>query len=296
MIIPQVVSAEEPNGNFARDFFPWAPAQCPVCGGKIVIKSNNDSKFAVCDNPDCSGKLINRLDHFCGKKGLDIRGLSKATLEKLIDWNWVSCIKDIYDWFSHRIEWIQKEGFGIKSVDNILAAIEATKTTATFTSFISSLGIPLIGTVQAKEIAKKFPGWAEFIDAVDRGFNFSTLSGFGIVKSQNILHFDFNEAKEIAKLLTGIYAASIVEENQTPKSCDGLTFVITGSLNKYKNRTELTNTIESYGGKVVGSISKNTNYLINNDATSSSSKNIAAQKLSIPVISEQEFISKFIKK
>lgn len=296
MIIPQVISAEEPNGNFIRDFFPWAPAQCPVCGGKVVIKSNNDSKFAVCENPDCSGKLINKLDHFCGKKGLDIRGLSKATLNKLIDWNWISCIKDIYNLSSHRTDWIQKEGFGAKSVDNILAAIESTKTTATFTSFISSLGIPLIGTVQAKEIAKKFPGWTEFIDAVDKGFNFSTLSGFGIVKSQNILEFNFSEAKEIAKLLSNICAAPIKEEEEVFKTCEGLTFVITGSLNNYKNRTELTNVIELNGGKVVGSISKNTNYLINNDVTSSSSKNVAAQKLNIPIISEQEFISKFIEK
>lgn len=297
MIIPQVVSAEKPEGNFFRDFFPWAPERCPVCGGIISVKSNNNSnsKFAICDNPDCNGKLINRLDHFCGKKGLDIKGLSKATLNKLIDWNWVNSIKDIYNLNQYRADWINKEGFGVKSVDNILAAIELTKTTATFTSFISALGIPLIGTAQAKEIAKKFPGWTEFIDAVDKGFNFSTLSGFGVVKSLYILNFDYNEAKEIAKLLNNIYAVP-VEENTVNKICEGLSFVITGSLKNFKNRTELIKTIETLGGKVVGSVSKNTSYLINNDKESQSAKNISAQKLGIPILSEEDFEKKFLEK
>ena len=237
------------------------------------------------------------MDHFCGKKGLDIRGLSKATLEKLIDWGWVVNILSLYELHKYRYLWIQKSGFGPKSVDNILAAIEATKTTATFPAFITALGIPLIGGVQAKEIAKHFSGWYEFIHAVESGFDFSTLSGFGTVKSESILKFDYSEAIELAKLLISVCIVPIEDKGEeTPKSCDGLTFVITGSLKEYKNRAELTSIIELLGGKVVGSISKNTKYLINNDTASESSKNVAAKRLGIPIISEQEFISKFIEK
>ena len=272
------------------------PKLCPICKSPLIIKKDNDSEFLFCPNDACDGKLINRLDHFCGKKGLDIKGLSKATLEKLIDWGWVVNILSLYELHKYRYLWIQKPGFGPKSVDNILAAIEATKTTATFPAFISALGIPLIGGVQAKEIAKHFSGWYEFIHAVESGFDFSTLAGFGTVKSESILNFDYTEAIELAKLLISICIVPVEDNIEINKVCDGLTFVITGSLHQYKNRNELINTIESLGGKVVGSISKNTKYLINNDVTSESAKNVAAKRLGIPVITEVEFISKFIEK
>ena len=295
MIIPQIASAEL-DDNRCKCYFERI-IKCPVCGHEVILKNDNGTTFAVCSNDACEGKLINRLDHFCGKKGLDIRGLSKATLEKLIDWGWVVNILSLYELHKYRYLWIQKPGFGQKSVDNILAAIEATKTTATFPAFISALGIPLIGGVQAKEIAKHFSGWYEFIHAVESGFDFSTLAGFGTVKSESILNFDYTEAIELAKLLISICVVPVKNnEIEINKVCEGLTFVITGSLHQYKNRNELINTIESLGGKVVGSISKNTKYLINNDDTSESAKNIAAKRLGIPVITEVEFISKFIKK
>lgn len=296
MIIPQIASANHRPPKDAK-MIPMIE-KCPICGQPTQIEeSDSKIKTMVCKNPACEGKLINRLDHFCGKKGLDIRGLSKATLEKLIDWGWVVNISSLYELHKYRYWWIQKPGFGPKSVDNILAAIEATKTTATFPAFISALGIPLIGGVQAKEIAKHFSGWYEFIHAVESGFDFSTLSGFGVVKSESILNFDYSEAIELAKLLISVCIVPIEDKGEeTPKSCDGLTFVITGSLKEYKNRAELTSIIELLGGKVVGSISKNTKYLINNDTASESSKNVAAKRLGIPIISEQEFISKFIEK
>ena len=296
MIIPQIASANHRPPKDAK-MIPMIE-KCPICGQPTQIEeSDSKIKTMVCKNPACEGKLINRLDHFCGKKGLDIRGLSKATLEKLIDWGWVVNISSLYELHKYRYWWIQKPGFGRKSVDNILAAIEATKTTATFPAFITALGIPLIGGVQAKEIAKHFSGWYEFIHAVESGFDFSTLSGFGTVKSESILKFDYSEAIELAKLLTSVCIVPIEDKGEeTPKSCDGLTFVITGSLKEYKNRAELTSIIELLGGKVVGSISKNTKYLINNDTASESSKNVAAKRLGIPIISEQEFISKFIEK
>jgi DNA ligase (NAD+) len=295
MIIPQIATANKVDGS--DETIIHLPTVCPICGSPVEIECNNSTKNLVCTNPSCEGKLINRLDHFCGKKGLDIRGLSKATLEKLIDWGWVVNILSLYELHKYRYLWIQKPGFGPKSVDNILAAIEATKTTATFPAFIAALGIPLIGGVQAKEIAKHFSGWYEFIHAVESGFDFSALSGFGVVKSESILKFDYSEAIELAKLLISVCIVPIEDKGEeTPKSCDGLTFVITGSLKEYKNRAELTSIIELLGGKVVGSISKNTKYLINNDTASESSKNVAAKRLGIPIISEQEFISKFIEK
>lgn len=296
MIIPQISRAYYPDfaiteSNRIRD-----PEVCPICGAPTEYVYG-DTDLLVCGNPACEGKLINRLDHFCGKKGLDIRGLSKATLEKLIDWGWVVNILSLYELHKYRFLWIQKPGFGPKSVDNILAAIEATKTTATFPAFISALGIPLIGGVQAKELSKHFAGWFEFIHAVESNFDFSTLSGFGTVKSESILNFDYTEAIELAKLLISVCIVPIEDKGvETPKVCEGLTFVITGSLHEYKNRAELTSIIELLGGKVVGSISKNTKYLINNDSTSESTKNVAAKRLGIPIITEAEFISKFIEK
>ena len=296
MIIPQISRAYYPDfaiteSNRIRD-----PEVCPICGGptKYIY---GETDLLVCDNPACEGKLINRLDHFCGKKGLDIKGLSKATLEKLIDWGWVVNILSLYELHKYRMLWIQKEGFGPKSVDNILNAIEETKTTATFQSFISALGIPLIGSVQAKEINKHFEGWFEFIHAVESRYDFSKLSGFGVVKRDAILNFDYTEAIELARIIPSVCIVPIPDEKvETSNNCEGLTFVVTGSLGVYKNRTELTKVIESKGGKVVGSISKNTKYLINNDTTSESAKNVAAKRLGIPIISETEFISKFIEK
>lgn len=296
MIIPQISKAYYPDFAITESNRIRNPEVCPICGAPTEYVYG-ETDLLVCGNPACEGKLINRLDHFCGKKGLDIRGLSKATLEKLIDWGWVINILSLYELHKYRYLWIQKPGFGPKSVDNILAAIEATKTTATFPAFITALGIPLIGGVQAKEIAKHFSGWYEFIHAVESGFDFSTLSGFGVVKSESILKFDYSEAIELAKLLISVCIVPIEDKGEeTSKSCDGLTFVITGSLKEYKNRAELTSIIELLGGKVVGSISKNTKYLINNDTASESSKNVAAKRLGIPIISEQEFISKFIEK
>ena len=141
MIIPQIASAN-PRPPQGAKMIPMIE-KCPICGQPTQIEeSDSKIKTMVCKNPDCDGKLINRLDHFCGKKGLDIRGLSKATLEKLIDWGWVVNILSLYELHKYRYIWIQKPGFGQKSVDNILAAIEATKTTATFPAFISALGIP----------------------------------------------------------------------------------------------------------------------------------------------------------
>lgn len=290
MIIPQIAEADHMPPEGAK-MIPM-PDHCPVCGGEVKIVAENDSKFLVCLNPQCSGKLINRLDHFCGKKGLDIKGISKATLEKLLEWDFVRDIEDIFNLREHREDWIKKPGFGVKSVDKILDAIEIAKF-CSLNAFISAIGIPLIGATASKDLAKTFNTWNDFIEAVENKFEFSSLKNFGSEMENAILSFDYTQAKEIAKhIIIGIsFPATIKEDNS---NLDGKTFVITGKLTHYKNRDALKEEIEPRGGKVTSAISKSTSYLINNDSTSSSSKNISAQKYGISIITEDEFINQFI--
>ena len=156
------------------------PKVCPICGQPVEIaESDTGVKNLVCFNMNCEGKLINRLDHFCGKKGLDIKGLSKATLGKLLDYGWVNKLVDIFKLKQHRDEWIKIPGFGEKSVDNILNAIEESRHT-TFQAFLSSLGIPLIGSTLAKDLAQKIPTYEQFRQMVDDHFDFCQYDGFAL--------------------------------------------------------------------------------------------------------------------
>ena len=265
------------------------PEVCPICGGKTEISMDINTKVLYCSNPSCDGKLINRLDHFCGKKGLDIKGLSKATLEKLIDWNWVSNYTDLFELKNHRAEWIKMPGFGIKSVDKILEAIEASRK-CELSAFIAALGIPLVGTTASKDLAKHFCSWNNFIEAVDSNYHFWDLPNFGYETHSSISTFNYSEAKNLVEQYLDIQA---VESETANSSLSDLTFVITGKVNHFKNRDEIKALIESKGGKVAGSVSSKTNYLINNDTTSNSSKNVSAKKLGIEIISEDTFIEMF---
>lgn len=288
-IIPQVFEVEELPIDEEVEFL-FTPQYCPICGELTSIEENEGVKILVCGNPNCEGKMINKLNHFCGKNGLDIKGLSKATLEKLMEWEWIENIIDIFNLKEHRAEWIQKAGFGQKSVDNILNAIEEAKTT-TVEAFISSLGIPLIGKVVAADLMKHFKDYCEFREAVNNKFDFSKFESFAESKTEALWNYDYTEADEIFKLLI----LSPKEEKVYGETCANLKFVITGKLTKFKNRNEFKELIETNGGKVIDSVSKNTSYLINNDITSTSGKNKEAQKLGIPIISEEEFFEKFFK-
>jgi len=159
-IIPQIIKADTTFPLVPVEFFELIKT-CPICGEPTVIKDD----FLYCSNPNCEGKFINKLDHFVGKKGLDIKGLSKATLQKLINWEWVNCLTDIFKLYEHRTEWYKKDGFGVKSVDNILNAIEDSKECELW-QFISALSIPLIGSTYAKEIARKCTGWLQFMECI----------------------------------------------------------------------------------------------------------------------------------
>ena len=300
MIIPQIKSAvqyDELEEDIKVEFFD-IPSVCPICGKPTAQRTDLTSTFLVCENPSCEGKLINRLDHFCGKKGLDIKGLSKATLEKLIDWGWINGLVDIFELHTHKKEWTAKAGFGEKSVSNILTAIEASREVA-LDKFIASLGIPLIGTSVAKEIAKKEFDYFNIREDIEGKYDFTLWDGFGEGMCSALLNFDYREADVLANKylhITNPYwkDPSAPEVQSTKSDLSGKTIVITGKLALYKNRAELVAAIEQAGGKVASAVSKNTAYLINNDNTSGSAKNVSAQKLGVPVVTEQEFVEKFL--
>ena len=285
MIIPQIDSADKTSeGELLA-----APSVCPLCGEPVEIIDNDGVKVLMCLNSNCEGKLINKLDHFCGKKGLDIKGLSKATLEKLITWGWVNSISDIMVLINHRSEWINKPGFGQKSVDKILDAIEDSKFT-TLEAFISSLGIPLIGSSVSKELVKYIKSYDEFREKAQTHFDFSVYDGFAESKTTAIWTYDFTEADKVYPYLYFTTEEKAVEPSA---NCADMKVVITGKLQHFKNRDAFKDCIEAHGGKVVDSVSKNTTVLVNNDVNSNSSKNQTAKKLGIPIMSEQEFLEKF---
>lgn len=290
MIIPQIYSAA--NAPDTSVELIRIPDICPICGGETKIIDNDGVKVLMCLNNNCEGKLINKLDHFCGKKGLDIKGLSKATLEKLVDWGWVNSIFDIMVLINHRSEWIKKPGFGVKSVDKILDSIEEAKF-CTLDAFISSLGIPLVGRTVSKELVKHISTYEEFRQKVDEKFDFSAYDGFAGSKTLAIWNYDFTEADKVFPYL--FFVEDKKEEASSAfGNCQGMKFVITGKLNTFKNRDALKRVIEEGGGKVVDSVSKNTNCLINNDVNSTSTKNQAAKKLGIPILTEEQFINRFL--
>ena len=290
-IIPQIKSAEKLTGAREEGIkcLLSVPKECPICGGKLDIECEVDSEVLKCNNSECSGQLINRLDHFCGKKGLDIKGLSKATLSKLVEKEWVNEPADLYNLKFHRDEWIKLPSFGQKSVDNILNAIEASKTTK-LNSFISALGIPTVGRVLSKELVKYFSTYEDFRNKIKEGWDFTVLDGVAIEKASNIINFNYDEADKVYECMLEVS----VEKNTTEQALEGKKIVITGTLQKCKNRGELQALIESAGGRVLSSISGNVDILINNNVNSTSSKNVAAKKLNIPILSEEEFFKEYL--
>ena len=294
MIVPQIASAEKISPDFSHypDLpFIELPKTCPICGGETAIRENNDSKFLVCTSPTCPGKLINRLDHFCGKKGLDIKGLSKATLTKLIDWGWVENINDLSKLAEHKAEWVKKPGFGEKSVQNILTAIETAVANIDFIKFISALGIPLVGMTVAKEIAKHEKNYTSFREDVKNRIAFSDWNSFGPEIEKALWNYDYTDA-DIFYSNCNVQEVETKEESAAePQIFADKTFVITGKLNGFKNRDELKGILESYGAKVTDSVTKKTSYLINNDIESTNSKNVAGKRLGIPIITEAELLA-----
>lgn len=285
MIIPTVEEVDEaPEGTEKIEI----PTVCPCCGKPVVKKTDYESTFLFCNNPECQAQIINKIEHFASKKGLDIKGLSKATLEKLIDWGWVNNCGNLFTLRGHRDEWVKKNGFGPASVDKILVAID-NGSTCELDKFICAIGIPLIGASASKELAKTFQTWNKFIEAVESNYKFYQINGFGREMSNSILNFDYSEARYIAHNFINFGKVRTEETNSNIK---GKTFVITGKLQSM-NRDTLKNKIETAGGKVTGSVTSKTDYLINNDNDSTSNKNLNAKKLDVQIITEKEFFKIF---
>ena len=286
-IIPQCDSADDDGSGEIQ-----IPEVCPVCGGKTHITRNNDSETLVCSNPECPGKLLGRAKHFVGKKGMDIEGLSEATLEKFIDLGWINNLYDIYNLYEYFPRLKTMTGFGKNSVEKLAASIEASKDVE-LKNFIAALSIPDIGSSQSKVIAQKMKTWDEFAAAGMGTYDFSQISGIGPVLNANIHHwfrtmYYYDNVEQLAAMMR------FKTENANSGSQQPLkdkTFVITGSLKHFSNRDELKEKIESLGGKVSGSISAKTSFLINNDINSNSSKNNKAKSLNIPIITEEEFLN-----
>lgn len=287
-IIPQISWAQEDN-EYTKDYISY-PMICPICNKPTVITKNNDVKVLMCGNDNCEGKLLNRFDHFCSKKGLDIKGLSKATLEKLMDWGWLNTYQDIFLLWQVRDKWIAKPGFGEASVDKILNAIAQVKENVKLEQVIAAAGIPEIGSRVAKDLAKHYETWDDFRAET----NFLQYGGIGEVMNNNLLDFDYDDLNldytVNLHLKNGIENSKQEEINPTTSTIVDMVFCITGKVHKFKNRAELQADIENKGGRVVSSMSSKVNYLINNDNTSTSAKNKAAQAAGIPIITEEEYM------
>jgi DNA ligase (NAD+) len=258
MIIPQIKSAEY-YADSECDFINL-PNKCPDCGeALIIVKSDTGVETLMCPNEKCGCRLINQLDHFCGKKGLDIKGLSKATLEKLIDWGWVNSRLDIFHLADHKAEWVKKPGFGEKSVSNILNAIESAKNT-TLAQFVASLGIPLVGTTVSKLLEKKCITYSQFRDDVLNDiFSFADWEGIGPEINHALKTFDYTEADAIYEQIKVYYVkADLINFTDL----EGKRFAITGNI--AYGRSKLSELIENHGGTVTSSVSRKTDYLIAN--------------------------------
>lgn len=281
-IIPKV------HDNLTRSNTWKLPNKCPNCGGNVEVHNENGSKTLHCINDSCSAKLLGKLVHFCSKNAINIEGMSEATLQFLIDKGWVKSFQDIYKLDYLRENWKEYDGFGDKSVDKLLDAIEDSRKT-TLDKFIYALSIPLIGRSASKDIAKYFNNNYEEFKMYGTTINYTQIDGFG-ESMNNSLHKWLNENHIMMEELAKEFTFKKEKNNSSLVDLSGKTFVITGSLIHYKNRDELVSIIESMGGKVSGSVSAKTSYLINNDTQSSSSKNQKAKQLSIPIISEEDFI------
>ena len=281
MIIPQIAE------NMTRSGKLDIPDNCPSCGGKTTIKNDNGTETLVCENPDCPAKNIKSFSLFVSRNAMNIDGMSEATIEKFVDRGFIRNYTDFYKLSRFRNEIVTMEGFGERSYNNIMDAIEASKK-VTVAAFIYALGIPGVGVQNAKLIAKHFDEEPERIKTAGVE-ELSEVEGIGEVIAGDFAAYFANPKNvelydELVSVLS--FEKSAVSEEQ---DLAGKTFVITGSLNTYANRDELKAEIESRGGKVAGSVSKNTSYLINNDITSNSGKNKKAKELGVPIISEEDY-------
>lgn len=288
MVIPKV------HDNLTRSNTWKIPDKCPNCGGNVEVHNDNGSKTLHCTNPECPAQLLGKLTHFVSRNAINIDGLSEQTLQKFIELGWLHTFKDVMHLKDHENEMVRLDGFGKKSVAKLLKSIEKARYT-TFQRLLYSVSIPLIGKSASKDISKACNNNLDiFRMTVDLEAEraFTSIDGFGTEMNKSLISWwkeNKNMCYELAKefIFEGNNTSSREYGNEKIKN---KTFCITGSLTQFKNRDELVKTIEEMGGKVTGSVTSKTNYLINNDTESNSSKNKKAKELNIPIISETDFI------
>lgn len=284
MIIPQIADNLTRSGNATF------PDECPICGGLTKIVKDKDTKVVVCDNHNCKGKLLGKLTHAVSKNALNIDGMSEATIEFLVEKGWVEHIWDFYYLDTYKDEWSKISGFGKRSVEKMLSSIEVSRNT-TMARFLYSLSIPLIGKSVSKDITNHCQNDIEvFVGLMNEDYDFTVIDGFGTEMQKSLSSWWTDNRNEFMELLKEFEFESTYEVVDTNTSIFGKTFVITGSVNHYKNRDELKADIESRGAKVTGSVTSKTDYLINNEVNSTSGKNKKAKDLGIPIISEEDFL------
>ena len=282
MIIPQIAENLTRSGNLV------IPDKCPVCGREARIRKENDVETLYCMNPDCVAKKIKSFSLFTSRDAMNIDGLSEATLEKFIAMGFIHNFGDIFEIGKYKDQIVEMEGFGQKSFDNLMVSLEKAKET-TLAKVIYSLGITGIGLANAKVICKYFDDDIEKIRYAEEE-EISSIEGIGPVIAGSLADY-FKSAENNQKLDHLLSHLHLVhEETSAEQVFAGKTFVITGSVAHFSNRSEAKEFIEARGGKVTGSVTKKTDYLINNDKTSASSKNKKAQELGIPILSEEDFL------
>lgn len=292
MIIPQIEYAEKMDCVAVEEVID-IPTICPICGSKAEIIKDNDTEILICTNSACKGKLLGKLSHFVSKNAINIDGLSEQTLQKFINLGWLNSFRDIYYLSEYKKEMYKLDGFGKKSVDKLIESIEKSRNT-TLDRFIYGLCIPLIGRTASKEISKSCANGnvGQFITIMSLEGNqpFIGLDGFGKEMCNSIVHWWIYNKQNFYELIEEFNFRESVNNGNVKQVLEDKIFVITGSLKFYKNRDELVNVIERNGGKVSGSVSAKTSYLINNDVASTSGKNKKAKDLGIPIISENQFV------
>ena len=288
-IIPKVVGVTKAIGKYAL------PEHCPACEGPVSIATSaSGAQTLKCDNPECPAKNLKKFERFVSKAGVDVDGLASETLQDFVGFGFIHTFADIYriDRFAEEIENI--EGFGKRSCEKLLAAVEKSKSATDAVHFLNALSIPQIGLDAAKKLIDAC-GWPGFVQALEEGKDFAEVNGVGPERAACIRNWyaDGKNRNVFYELLDLMNIPETEPITEVTGSCAGLTFVITGDVHSFKNRDAFKAYVKANGGKVSGSVSKKTDYLVNNDVKSTSSKNLKAKELGIPIISEDDFIARF---
>ena len=289
-IIPYIEeNIDQINDNIKLEI----PYKCPSCGKETTIKNTGTANFLYCTNDNCPAQLLDKFTHFVSRDAMNIDGLSAASLEKFINKGFIKTFSDIYKLEQYKSQITQMDGFGIKSYNKLIEAIEKSKN-VNMSNFIFSLGIPQIGIGGAKRLAKHFNNDInKFLDSTNSLWNFLNIQDFGEITAQEIYNYfqDENNIKQVDELLDFYITIIKPEEKKSTnlKNLTGISFVVTGNVTTFRNRKELEDLIVSLNGKLNSGVSSKTTYLLNNDIESTSNKNKTAKELGIPIISEIEF-------